>query len=724
MVIPASGLVWARAGTGEIKMVRKKIHPPRTNQKKGIGRRNFFKKLFITFFFTQAKVGTRFLRQGVCYYDFYTISENSHPPTLLSEAMIPQFPNWRKVNECCFSLPKRLTPLRGYDSILRMRAWIAPLIDSIKNLDVIRHLPDYFDAVERRLVVQSIIVGAVVWAFVFSLKLLVHRAFEWVIALEERGLSSLWIFIPLVLGALAVAWITAFRASTIHFRDSHGKVHTLVDAEGDGLERAISLYFSSEPALEQSLLGTEGVDVRWQMPTFSLATRKFLATLITLGSGGSGGLEGSVTLIGESVAAGLFKPRVAVEKANSRIGLVGRIWEWWQTGTPDDLQTAQLGGIAAAVSTLLGAPFTAGFFAIEVMYRRRPIIEKLIYSLISSLVAFFLTNIVSGGHTTIFEVKSLPEPPLGIKFFIALLVLSIVISLISIYFKNMKQSFERWFLSLPILRWQRHVLGALLTGLMAYLVTLISSRWLGYDQGLPLVLGTGEAPLISAMLGRLPVAVAVLALFAKLFTVLFTISSGGSAGFLVPSLYLGTMAATILAALFGYPPIVLIVPAMAASLASIANVPLAAMLFVVEVFGASYLVPALVALIVTVLVALDVSIYRSQREKYDERQILPGYSARRITIPPLWNNKTIVDLRVRNRYGLNVIGLIENETLNGEYHQQIRLNPDLHKPLQEGDVLVLLGLDTKLDDFEAKLAEEEARQVTSPDPLAEPDRDP
>jgi CIC family chloride channel protein len=587
-----------------------------------------------------------------------------------------------------------------------MRAWLEPFIASIKNLAIIRQLPEFFDATERRLVVQAGIVGVVVWAFVFTLKQLVHHAFEWIIRPEESGHALALLFIPMVLGALLVAAITGYRAATIHFRDSQGKLYALVDAEGDGLERAISLYFSSEPALEQTLLGAEGVDMRWQMPTFSLAIRKFLATFVTLGCGGSGGLEGSVTLIGESVAAGLFKPRALVERANTHVGLVGRIWNWWQTSTPDDLQTAQLGGIAAAVSALLGAPFAAGFFAVEVMYRRRPIIEKLIYALISSLVSYFLTNVATGGHTTMFEVENLPLPPNTLRFFVALLILSVLISMVSLYFKSMKQSIERWFFSLQIKRWQRHVLGALITGGIAYVVTVISVEWLGYEEGLTLVLGTGEIPLMTALRGELPVLVALLALFAKLLAVLMTIGSGGSAGFLVPSLYLGTMVATIVAHLFGFPPVILIVPAMAASLVSIANVPLAAMLFVVEVFGAPYLLPALISLIVTILLAVDVSIYRSQREKYDERQILPGYSVRRVTIPTQWANKTIVDLRIRNRYGLNVIGLIENQSRGGEYYQQVRLNPDMNKRLREGDILVVLGRDVRLNEFEARLVEE------------------
>ena len=200
-----------------------------------------------------------------------------------------------------------------------MRTWLSPFIDSIKNLGIVRNLPQYFDATERRLVIQSIIVGAVVWVYVFTLKQLVHRMFEWVIRPEELGFSNSFLFFPMLLGALVVAWITGFRSSSVHFRDSKGKLHTLIDAEGDGLERAISLYFSSEPAFEQTLLGKEGVDVRWQLPTFSLATRKFLATLITLGSGGSGGLEGSVTLIGESVAAGLLGRDTKLDEFEAKI---------------------------------------------------------------------------------------------------------------------------------------------------------------------------------------------------------------------------------------------------------------------------------------------------------------------------------------------------------------------------------------------------------------------
>lgn len=289
-----------------------------------------------------------------------------------------------------------------------MNSLLTFLVNAIKQLGFVKQLPDSFDHEERRLVIQAVVIGIVVWAAVFSLKSMVHWLFEATLHWLE-DVNLLFVFVPLLLGALLTAVIIQYQAATVYYRDDGGQIHQLIDAEGDGLERAIALYYASEPTFEQALMRQEGVEVRWQMPTVTLAVRKFLATLTTIGTGGSGGLEASVTLIGESLSAGLFKPRWIVAEADKHIGLIGRFWNWWQTGDPDDLQTAQLGGIAAAVSVLLGAPFAAAFFATEVMYRNRPIIEKLVYSLISFLVAFFLNEIFTGGGSVISD-RSYQEP--------------------------------------------------------------------------------------------------------------------------------------------------------------------------------------------------------------------------------------------------------------------------------------------------------------------------
>lgn len=574
----------------------------------------------------------------------------------------------------------------------------------IKLKNLILNLLSYFDEEERRLVFQSIVIGVVVWAIVFALRQSVHWLLHFTLSyLEEleTGIMLLWVLVPLLGGAALVAAIVQYRTRVINYRDSDGRIHELNDVEGDGLERAISLYYSSEPTFDQVLQGQDGVEARWQLPTFTLAIQKFIATLITLGSGGSGGLEASVTLIGESTAAGLFKPRSQVMAVRQKLSLVDRIIEWWRATDPDDLQTAQLSGIAAAVSVLIGAPFAAAFFATEVMYRRRPIIEKLLYSLLAALVAFFLTHIFAPGETAIFEVEKLFVPPTTPVYYLDVVVMSALIALVGIFFGK----FHNWghhvfYHRLPVV-WQRHLAGAAITGFIAIGVVLLVEQLQLGDFGLELVLGTGESVVNAALAGKLTLTVAMIALGAKMPATIATIGSGGSAGLLIPALFFGTMVAAGMADFLGVQPMWLIVPGMTAALVSIVNVPLAAILLSVEIFGSAYMIPSLIALVVTSLLAHNQTIYRSQRQKYSQKQIMPGVSSRRIQVPLAWDGKTLVDLDFRNRFDLNVVGLLERHDALGAPRVRLDVSPTL--PLEAGDVLVVLGRDEKLDALETYL---------------------
>ncbi len=571
-------------------------------------------------------------------------------------------------------------------SLLR-KSIVAPFVDAIRHLAVLRHLPRYVDAHERRYVFRACVIGVVVWAVVFALREAVHVTFHTVAHWVDHAPSLLLVFIPLLLGALAMAAIVRYgRCAQLPYRDDEGQVHELIDVEGDGLERAIALYYASEPSFEQTLQGTEGADVRWQFPTLRLAARKWLGTLVTLGSGGSGGLEASVTLIGESISAGLFKPHRVVRAASQRAGWISRFWHWWDASQPDELQTAQLGGVAAAVATLLGTPFAAAFFAMEVMYNRRPVVEKLVYSLIPALIAFFLNGLFSD-HVVMFSgATSISEPPQTLWYYGACTLVAVVVALISIYFIQVRASFEDAFHHYQPNVWKRHCMGAILTGAIALLAAWITGH------GVELVLGPGEAPIRAALHGDLAIWVAVVALVAKLFATLATIGSGGSAGLLVPSLFFGTMVATALAPVFGYAPATLIIPAITASLVSIVNVPVAAILFTVEAFGTAYMIPALLTLVVALIIAHDAHIYRTQREADARRELLTGYSIRRLPVPPHWVGRTIIDLQIRSRYGVNVIGLVQPASPADT--ARTHFDPDRTTPLSDGQILIMLGADT------------------------------
>ena len=567
--------------------------------------------------------------------------------------------------------------------------------------------PSQFDRREQRLVITAIVIGAVVWPVVFALKFLVHFTFEYVIAWVEATPSPLFILPPLILGSLITTLIAAWNASSVYYRDKDGHVHALNDVEGDGLERTIALYYTSEPALDRGLLGVQGVRARWELPTFSLALRKFGATLATLGLGASGGLEASVTLVGESLAVGLLKPRPRL--LPHRLWAL-RLWRWWRTLDPDELQTAQLCGVAAAIATLLGAPLAGAFFAVEVMYRRRPVIEKLIYALIASLTAAQLGRILAPAAGKFITPAPITAPELDWRYALALMGLAIFVAFVDVYLRKVRTLLRAFFRSRFPVDWQRHVAGAVLTAIVG-----IVAAWLAAAP-LDLVLGTGDRVLTEALTGELTLRVAVVALVGKLLATMCTISSGGSAGMLVPSMYLGGMAGVIVAALSGYPAATLVIPSITASLVSLVNVPLTALMLTVEVFGADFLLPALLVLIVTLLLSHPASVYRTQRERDDTREILPDYAVRRIQIPQEWDHLTLRELNLRARYDVNVIGYIAT----GDQEAQITPNVPANRPLRASDRLVVMGHTRALGDLLAALSRQEIA-ATSPPPSSTPD---
>ncbi|HEX5659945.1 MAG TPA: chloride channel protein [Polyangiales bacterium] len=572
---------------------------------------------------------------------------------------------------------------------------------------------------------QALVVGVVVWAFVAVLKWAVHVGLSWTMALLERADTVLAVLVPLLLGAGCVAALSRYRSATVHYRDGEERLHTLNAVEGDGLERAIALYFASEPTFERALLGNQGLAARWRLPTFSLAVRKMLASWCTLCSGGAGGLEASVTLVGESTAAGLFKPRslsgilpASPEgKTRVRLGPLQRGIDWWRGGTSDDLQAAQLCGIAAAIATLLGTPFAAAFFAIEVIYRRRPIIDRLIYALVSALIAFFLNHLVTGAHSPFPYVPSSPPLYVG-RYYLALSALAITMGVLSSGFRALRGWADHAFHTSfsPV---QRHLAGALGAGLLA-IVAVSLLAWLGWKmpagasgtRALWLVLGPGENIIDWSLDGQIGLGVALISLAARFAATVCTIASGGSAGLLFPTLTFGCLTASAWAALFDFDAALLVVPAMTASLASVANVPLAAIMLVVEGFGAQWTVPSMFVLVLASVFAHRNSIYRAQRESFDRGQILPGVSVRRIRVPTAWAGMDLRSLGVRERYSLTVIGMVDRrEQSDGTLDERIVLNPPPTQALSRGDMLIVLGEDERIDRFAAESDEENSRRV-------------
>lgn len=552
--------------------------------------------------------------------------------------------------------------------------------------------------VERGLLIVSVVVGIVVWPVVYSLKELVHWLFHEVLHLIEESPTPLVLFVPLLVGA-AITWLVAQRPPwTIPFNTGGSEEEEELNAvAGDGIERTIALYGMSDTPLASDAMGMEAENPRLRRPTFRLAARKWVATLATLGSGGSGGLEGSAALIGESVGAGTFQIYQSRFRKRWGVSIVDLDNEE-QRLRAGFLQTAQIAGVGAAVTVLIGAPLTAAFFATEIMYRDKPLLSKLLYAVISSLTAYSMSYVLVG-QPRMFEIETVPVRETGARAMLFVVVVAVVVTAVGQLYRLLSHAIDEWFEAAFRTPLARHLAGAGIVGVIALVTVLLLGDVGDRGEVLPLVLGSGESAVVSALdllsVGELAAWVALVGLAAGVFATLVTIGSGGSAGLLVPSLYFATMVGVIIGQMSGIAPMTLAPPAMTAALVSIAGTPIAGLLLIVEVFGSSYVVPGLVALVVAYLMSHPNSVYRTRGNAPDEAEILPGMDVRRLIIPQAMAGKSLNELDLGGRFGVSVVGLDHKDSERAaESFDDVE--PEL--PLRAGDTLALTGTTSALDE--------------------------
>jgi CIC family chloride channel protein len=441
-----------------------------------------------------------------------------------------------------------------------------------------RALHDNWDDIARLSLLVAVL-AVIVWGACTALRELVHLALHALFeASEGRGAAGMvTLAVVLVLGALvrgALLRRDAWRSTT-----------------GDGIDLALSNYHVTYDH------AGDDPQPRYARPSFALAARKSVATFLTLGTGGSGGLEAPMVLISESLAAGF-----------SRVLRVRSEYE---------LRTYQLVAIAAAVATLLGAPFTAALFATEIAYGDRIIYRKLAWALWAGVIAFWLNTRLHGYEPLFTAPAHSPEYALSEYGAAALVAVAVSMPLalgFGLAMSQLQQLVQRMRPS-----WHPPLTAA------AVAAIALGLNW-GFGLRFSHVLGTGEGSLRlvlnnSPELG--PWWILLLLLFGKMVTSGLTLGGGGSAGLLIPSMYLGGLSGALVAKLVNLTgfaeldPALFAVVGIGSSLVAVVGVPLAAIALVFEVFGKAYGPPAILACGLTYLVTLKVKIYKQQRTSPD-----------------------------------------------------------------------------------------------------------
>ena len=323
---------------------------------------------------------------------------------------------------------------------------------------------------------------------------------------------------------------------------------------------------------------------------------KTMSSFLTLGSGGSAGFEGPVTLFG-SWTAHCFAHGL---RLNSR-----------------DRRTMLLAGASGAIGGLFQIPFGGAFFAVEVLYASSALeLSAMIPCILASFVGFSVFRYIHGDV----HFVNVPDS-IGIHSpfdSMTLLLLIPFIALAGVLFVMCVRELRyRFFLRLPIADWFRPALGGFLVGCIALIF--------------PQILGGGYEWMPQLISGGLPFLLILTLIIPKMLATALTVSSGGSGGLFAPSLFIGGLVGGTLGHLthflFAYfnvpyaPPDITmcVLVGMSVFFAGIAKLPLAAAIVVCEMSGFHYefLIPLII------LNLLHIAIQSPSTSIYAEQVLAP-----------------------------------------------------------------------------------------------------
>ncbi len=423
---------------------------------------------------------------------------------------------------------------------------------------------------------------------------------------------------------------------------------------------------------------------------------KILASVLTLGTGGSGGREGPTSQIG---------------------GGFGSLWADLVHLSDRDRRIALAAGMGAGIGAIFRAPLGGAVYAAEILYTGDFEPEVFVPGIIASVVAYSVYSTIFGFHTLFATPASLA----GYEFDPARLplftVLGIVCGGVGILFTRMYHRTDAWFRRG---RWHpalRPAIGAGIAGAVfvgAYVAlpqqghfASLSSLSVGYGFVQAAMLGDLAAGSFTVtVVGLLLAAVAV-----RMAMTSFVVGSGGSAGLFGTSVVVGAFLGTALGGTFHvlFPglvslPVVAVfsIVGMMSFFGGISKAPLGVLIMVVEMAGSYTILPAaMLAIFVAYVVTGRSHLYDEQlpsriqspahREEYRNyflSELPVGEVARHNSepVPPSMRAREALDLAVL--HGRSVLS-VEQE---GHWFGGVRLKDLLEVPPERRDEVRMADL--------------------------------
>lgn len=299
---------------------------------------------------------------------------------------------------------------------------------------------------------------------------------------------------------------------------------------------------------------------------------KIAATIVTISSGGSVGIEGPCAQIGSGVSY-----------------VIGKIFNLDES----DLKKVIICGIAAGFCAVFSTPVTGAIFAVEVLFVGQIFYDVLFPSLISGIVGYFTAAAMGAGHGVNIAVA---VPELGPWALAASLLGGIFFGVVAIANIEGIHLAQKTFARFGVTGWKRPVAGA---ALLLAIGLLFGGEFLGLGSDTIWAMVAGEE--------NLPLGFAV-----KIAAMGITLAAGGCGGEITPTFFIGASSGLLFSMITGLDPSFCAALGVCAVLAASTNTPISGTLFAMELFGAQIAAFAGVACTVSYLVVGHRSLYPTQ----------------------------------------------------------------------------------------------------------------
>lgn len=301
----------------------------------------------------------------------------------------------------------------------------------------------------------------------------------------------------------------------------------------------------------------------------------YFATFVTVLFGGSTGREGAAVQMGGSVAATINK-----------LFKVNRF----------DKKILIMSGISAGFGAAFGAPITGAVFRMEMAALGRLKFEALVPCLTASFVGHYVTTAAWGHKHEEFIIQTVPE--ITIITFIIVILLSVLFSLVSVLYCQLRHGIEKF--SEKLFK-KNHMKRAFFGGIVIVILTLIVST---QDYN-----GRGIQMLEQSFTEDVP----PFAFLAKLIFTAVTLGTGFVGGEAIPLFFIGATLGNSLHTFIDLPMSFLASLGLIAVFSGGDNTPIAAFLLAMEMFDGKGLEYFFVACLVSYLFSGHHGLWSSQK---------------------------------------------------------------------------------------------------------------